>query len=88
MEVKSLLQPKLYPEKYLSHFVKASWREIEKKSQLEWSWHLDSVCEAMQDVVNGKIKRLIINLLLEVFKVLLFPRVLSLGYGRQSLGLN
>ena len=61
MEVKSLLQPKLYPEKYLSHFVKASWREIEKKSQLEWSWHLDSVCEAMQDVVNGKIKRLIIN---------------------------
>jgi len=42
-------------------FVSLMWSVVEP-SPLEWGWHMDSVCDALQAVAEGKCRRLIINI--------------------------
>jgi len=42
-------------------FVRLMWPVIEP-SKLEWSWHMEVICDALQSVAEGKCKRLVINI--------------------------
>ena len=51
-------------EKYrrsLREFTKASWGSIEPGVEFQNNWHIDAISEHLQAVVEGNIKRLIIN---------------------------
>lgn len=45
----------------LLEFVKF-YREKEKKVNLDMNWHLEIICQKLEDVFDGKIKRLMINI--------------------------
>src|SRR3989304_1367351 len=38
-------------------FVKYFWPIIEPGTKLVWNWHLDSVCQHLQEVTEGKLRR-------------------------------
>ena len=44
-----------------SAFVRLFWSVVEPKV-LEWGWHMQAVCDALQAVAEGRCKRLIINI--------------------------
>mgnify|MGYP003124914944 FL=1 len=46
----------------LKEFTKSSWQAIEPGRQFYDNWHIDAISEHLQAVVEGKIKRLIINI--------------------------
>lgn len=41
-------------------FVKYMWDTVEPGKKLQWSWHLDAICQRLQEVAEGKIKNLVI----------------------------
>lgn len=43
-----------------AEFCKRAWREIDP-APLVWGWHLDAICEHLQAVTEGRIRRLVIN---------------------------
>jgi predicted phage terminase large subunit-like protein len=43
-----------------AEFCKRAWREIDP-APLVWGWHLDAICEHLQAVHDGRIRRLVIN---------------------------
>ncbi|MBV9017502.1 MAG: hypothetical protein JO058_17790, partial [Alphaproteobacteria bacterium] len=45
----------------LAEFVRQAWPLIEPMTPLRWNWHLDAVCEYLEAVAGGDIRRLIIN---------------------------
>jgi hypothetical protein len=45
----------------LAAFVEQSWPLIEPMTPLRWNWHLDAICEYLEGVVGGDIRRLLIN---------------------------
>jgi len=45
----------------LAWFVRLLWPVVEP-ARLEWSWHMQAVCDALQEVADGRIKRLVINI--------------------------
>jgi predicted phage terminase large subunit-like protein len=45
----------------LAEFVRQAWPLIEPETPLRWSWHLDAVCEYLEAVAGGDIRRLLIN---------------------------
>lgn len=45
----------------LAEFMKASWREVEGHRKLWWNWHIPAMCEHLEAVIAGEIKRLIIT---------------------------
>lgn len=45
----------------LSTFVKAGWHVLEPSTPLTWGWALDCMCEHLEAVTAGQIKRLLIN---------------------------
>jgi predicted phage terminase large subunit-like protein len=45
----------------LSYFVKKAFNIIDQ-AEYQHNWHIDLICERLQDVSSGKIKRLIINI--------------------------
>lgn len=45
----------------LAEFVKDAWHVIEPGVPLEWNWHIDAICEHLEAVTYGKIKKLLIN---------------------------
>lgn len=47
-------------ERSLEAFVKAAWPHMDP-APLEWSWHLSAMCEHLEAVADGDVKRLIIN---------------------------
>ncbi len=49
-------------EQSLANFVRAAWQVLEPNTPLLWGWHLDAICEHLEAVNRGKIKRLIINI--------------------------
>jgi hypothetical protein len=53
---------KRYEQERLSllKFIKKYW-ELEKKEILDDNWHIDLICDKLEQVYRGKIKRLIIN---------------------------
>jgi hypothetical protein len=46
----------------LKEFIKNSWETIEPGRNFYDNWHIDAICEHLQAVVKGDIKRLIINI--------------------------
>lgn len=53
---------RLLQEKDLATYSRAAWKVIEPSTPLRWSWHLDAICEHLEAVKLGQIKRLIINI--------------------------
>ncbi len=45
----------------LAWFVRLLWPVVEP-ARLEWSWHMQAVCDALQDVAEGRVTRLVINI--------------------------
>lgn len=48
-------------EKSLSEFIKQSWHIIEPGAKYYHGWCIDAICEHLEAITNGEIKRLIIN---------------------------
>lgn len=42
-------------------FAKKAWHVLEPTAKLKWGWALDAICDHLQAVHEGKIKRLLIN---------------------------
>ena len=42
-------------------FVRSAWHVLEPASELKWGWSLDAICEHLEAVTNGEIKRLLMN---------------------------
>lgn len=42
-------------------FVRAAWHVLEPSSELKWGWSLDAICQHLEAVSKGDIKRLLIN---------------------------
>jgi predicted phage terminase large subunit-like protein len=42
-------------------FVRAAWHVLEPTSELKWGWSLDAICEHLEAVTNGEVKKLLIN---------------------------
>lgn len=42
-------------------FVRAAWHVLEPVSPLKWGWSLDAICDHLEAVTNGEVKRLLIN---------------------------
>lgn len=47
-------------ENSLAAFVKQAWHVLEPGTPLRWGWHLDAICNTLQAVTEGRIKRLMI----------------------------
>lgn len=45
----------------LSEFCKMAWHVLEPATQIKWGWALDAMCEHLEAVHNGQIKRLLMN---------------------------
>lgn len=48
-------------KKSLAHFVRCGWETLEPGTPLLWNWHLDAICEHLQAVSEGNIRRLLVN---------------------------
>jgi predicted phage terminase large subunit-like protein len=49
-------------ERSLSAYVRSAWKVLEPNTKLIWGWHLDCICEHLEAVNLGQIKRLVINI--------------------------
>ena len=47
--------------RHLADFVKRSWHVVEPATPLHWGWALDLICEHLEAVASGDIRRLLIN---------------------------
>ena len=45
----------------LADFTKQAWHVLEPGKELKWGWVLDAICEHLEAVSDGKIRRLLIN---------------------------
>ncbi|RJQ53479.1 MAG: hypothetical protein C4521_07475, partial [Actinobacteria bacterium] len=45
----------------LAEFARQAWPLVQPGRPLIWSWHLDAICEHLQAVSDGRIRRLLIN---------------------------
>lgn len=50
-----------YCGRSLRNFTKRAWKVLEPETELRWGWALDAVSEHLQAVVDGQIKKLLIN---------------------------
>lgn len=52
---------KIEAEESLAEFTKQAWHIIEPGRQLKWGWATDAICQHLEAVSSGQIKRLVIN---------------------------
>ncbi|TVQ98106.1 MAG: hypothetical protein EA398_13730 [Deltaproteobacteria bacterium] len=45
----------------LAEFVRQAWHTVEPETELTWNWHLDAICQHLEAVTDGRIRRLMIN---------------------------
>jgi predicted phage terminase large subunit-like protein len=45
----------------LAAFAKRAWPILEPATELKWGWALDAICEHLEAVTNGELKRLLAN---------------------------
>lgn len=45
----------------LPGFAKISWAQLEPRTPLKWGWALDAICEHLEAVSSGEIRRLLMN---------------------------
>jgi len=69
-------------------FVKYFWPIIEPGTKLVWNWHLDSVCQHLQEVTEGKLRQLVIEIPPGTAKALAHdtPILTTLGSPRHRRG--
>lgn len=48
-------------QRSLANFAKRAWHVLEPSAELKWGWVLDAICEHLEAVTDGRIKRLLIN---------------------------
>src|SRR5689334_20524151 len=46
----------------LAEFVKQAWSTVEPSTVYRHNWHLDALCEYLEAVADGQIRRLIVNI--------------------------
>lgn len=46
----------------LKEFIAQAWPIVEPSTPLKWNWHHDALCDALEAVHSGEIKRLVINI--------------------------
>lgn len=49
-------------KKSLAEFTKQAWHVLEPGTPLAWGWHIDAICEHLEAVSRGEIRRLLINI--------------------------
>lgn len=47
--------------RHLAYFAKQAWPILEPATPLKWCWPLDAICQHLEAVSEGRIKRLLIN---------------------------
>ena len=47
--------------RHLRDFVRHAWPVLEPETPLVWSWHVEAICDHLESVSEGQIKRLLIN---------------------------
>lgn len=45
----------------LAAFVRRHWNLVEPSVPLRWTWHIDAICEHLEAVSDGRIRRLLVN---------------------------
>ena len=50
-----------YCSRSLANFAKRAWSVLEPSAELKWGWVLDAICEHLEAVTAGDIKRLLMN---------------------------
>jgi predicted phage terminase large subunit-like protein len=45
----------------LAEFARLGWHVLEPTTPLIWNWHIDAICEHLEAVTHGRIRRLLIN---------------------------
>ena len=45
----------------LVDFIEQAWPLVEPEADLYWNWHLDEVCDVLEAVTRGDLKRVIFN---------------------------
>jgi predicted phage terminase large subunit-like protein len=50
-----------YCARSLANFAKRAWHILEPATDLKWGWCVDSICEHLEAVTRGEIRRLLIN---------------------------
>lgn len=45
----------------LAAYTRAAWHVLEPSSELKWGWSLDAICEHLEAVTHGDLKRLLMN---------------------------
>lgn len=46
----------------LAEFARLLWGVVNPGVEMKWNWHLDCICDHLEAISNGQIKRLLINL--------------------------
>lgn len=46
----------------LAEFMRQGWHVLEPGTELVWNWHLDLICEALEEITLGTSTRLLINI--------------------------
>lgn len=57
----SFLEEKQRCEEFLVEFVRAAWHIVEPGNDFVYGWHIGSICDNLEAVTSGDIKRLLIN---------------------------
>src|SRR5574343_684829 len=50
-----------YCRRSLANFAKRAWHVLEPSAELKWGWALDAICQHLEAVTDGRIKRLLMN---------------------------
>lgn len=50
-----------YCRRSLANFARRAWKIVEPSTPLKWGWCLDVICEHLEAITRGEIKRLVIN---------------------------
>lgn len=45
----------------LPDFIRGAWHLVEPSTPLSWNWHLDEICDVLQLITAGKLRRVVIN---------------------------
>lgn len=50
-----------YCARSLANFVKRAWHVVEPGTDLKWGWAVDAICQHLEAVTSGDVRRLLIN---------------------------
>lgn len=61
LEARSIEGERVACRESLAEFAKRAWHVLEPSAPLKWGWALDAICEHLEAVTDGSIKRLLMN---------------------------